>query len=1133
MTFRLTIFNNNACVFKLYNPTFVLFLSKFKHNTKNRLEYIIHMKKIDIKQFACTVLLTLGVITGANAQNESSKQVLVGGTDFSPINPTEEKAFIGIDEIKMTGVLGGTLEVYGTQTSDINDIGYDYDSNGNAVASTFHDSELVAITKNPKMLDSLHYIDDKNEDWGIVWSRFKGTTNKTIMTYRVEGLKPNSSVRVIIKYRSVIDPDADGYDKLKCAQNGSQLTSIKVAENPDMYNLTAGQDAPQLKHGESGTYDNGKIMGSSASSRKADAAGSFSLNVNMSVQFIGQNCASIEITSIEIYGTIDPQIYSQEGENICAGEIANLKAKDVFLDAKYQWYDDGKAIAGATSPNYSFETTATGKTSALHLNVTYNGVTFKSNTLTINAEKCCEIINEEGVSATTSRKIVFKEDFGEFDLSDKTGSTYRVWDYSDIANPVQVTKRTTTPFRYELEDAPLGCTFKGKGAIEDGEYTVAGVLTGYEPYKGMDGAKLEWANGLHGINHSTIPFDHSDKPEGCCLLVNCKDQTAGQNIYEREITNLCQNRLLFFECYISIFTHSANGAYNPVDVTVRMTEIGNAANVIEKSATQTLPDEGGTGGWLKLSCQIYLEKGSAVRLEIVNNVNTDQNGNDLTIDDIQLFTCAAPSLQAYFDDDQNKENVTCDGNDISIFAKPTKLLTDYFGSNIRYLYQWTLTPDDKKSWKRLGDPIEELNYKAGENPFAGLIIGDKVYFRVIAGSDYTLSTTEDPDYNADDPCAPYSVSEPIVCKIDCPTCTEPANIKIKSDKKASGKKNKKDVIELCYGESVTLSQVADITPDKSEWASDFKGFAIKWFETEKPGDMLGAKTILNDIVSPKVVEYDDETLGGTEMPVVLYAVDALYLDGTCKTADTIYIRFNPVPDAEFRSPKAEFCEGEGKGLIDMRLTNGNVSDYTIRWWQGADTLATPLGNDIDTTFFETLKATEGGVFSYQLIDNQTGCKGDIHNYEVIVNPIPEKPSDENILYELTVEKEILTTDKFNQTLDSTLSLLWYTNVDPAIESNSKGAKSVEVYLNNPNEENSFVYYIAYKSEEGCFSERAKVDVTVSPITSAESILADENEIVNVYTVSGALIKANVKRSDALRGLTEGVYVVGNDKIIVK
>ena len=110
MTFRLTIFNNNACVFKLYNPTFVLFLSKIKHNTKNRLEYIIHMKKIDIKQFACTVLLTLGVITGANAQNEFSKQVLVGGTDFDPIESAKGKTYVGTDEIQMIGVLGGELK---------------------------------------------------------------------------------------------------------------------------------------------------------------------------------------------------------------------------------------------------------------------------------------------------------------------------------------------------------------------------------------------------------------------------------------------------------------------------------------------------------------------------------------------------------------------------------------------------------------------------------------------------------------------------------------------------------------------------------------------------------------------------------------------------------------------------------------------------------------------------------------------------------------------------------------------------------------------------------------------------------------------------------------------------------------
>ncbi|MBR6110428.1 MAG: hypothetical protein IKQ08_00570 [Paludibacteraceae bacterium] len=632
---------------------------------------------------------------------------------------------------------------------------------------------------------------------------------------------------------------------------------------------------------------------------------------------------------------------------------------------------------------------------------------------------------------------------------------------------------------------------------------------------------------------------------GAMLFLNCGNE-PNATLYERTIKGLCDKNLTV-KCHISNWTASEY----PVKVKIRVTDLNSGASHISETATRyavhnNISVYNEETAWEEVSASIGLTGDNpSLKFEIISEAGgDDQNkkGNDLLLDDIQIWTCASPSVKLFFDDGYTIDSaISCTGDDIQLYAEETPMIKNYYKDDARYIYQYTFDDPssinfDKKSWKPIpgSDITDKIIYDNLTDLFVGKDPDDKIYFRVILGSLETFNAYGlNYPYNPDDACASYTVSNPIEVTVKCAACTGPERIKIKSDKKASGKKNKKDVIELCYGESVTLSQAADITPDKSEWASDFKGFAIKWFESETPGNMLGAKTILNDIISPKIVEYDDETLGGTEMPVVLYAVDALYLDGTCKTADTIYIRFNPVPDAEFRNPKAEFCEGEGKGLIGMRLTNGNVSDYTIRWWQGADTLATQLGNDIDTTFFETLKSTEGGVFSYQLIDNQTGCKGDIHNYEVIVNPIPEKPSDEKILYELTVEKEILTTDKFNQTLDSTLSLLWYTNVDPAIESNSKGAKSVEVYLNNPNEENSFVYYIAYKSEEGCFSERAKVDVTVSPITSAESILADENEIVNVYTVSGALIKANVKRSDALRGLTEGVYVVGNDKIIVK
>ncbi|MEE0084442.1 MAG: hypothetical protein UE068_09490, partial [Paludibacteraceae bacterium] len=1047
------------------------------------------------RRFAFTALLALGAVTGTFAQGGGgSKQVLVGGTDFDPSVPAVGKAYVGTNEIKMIGIFGGEVTLFGTQPSKADDLDYDYSkqtaNKGERIKSHFHDGEFMAITGNPIQLDSLHYIDDTKEDWGVVWSRFKGTANKTIMSYRVNGLKPNSSVKVIIKYRSVIDPKADGYDKLKCDQSGSQSTSIKVAENPDQYNLTAGQDATQIKHGETGTYDNSKVMGAQATAGKADADGSFFLNVNMNTQYMGLNCASIQITSIEVYGTIDPQIYSEDGETICAGEIANLKAKGVFQGATYQWYEGGKAIAGATSPNYSFETPAGEKSYEYQLKVTYGGVEFTSNKLNIKTEKCCEIINDQGVSVPASRKVVFKDDFGEFDLSDTKGLTYKVWDYSDIANPVQLTKKTSVPFRYELDEAPLNCTFQGVGPMEDGQYAVAGVLTGYNgPYKGMEGANLQWAGDLHGVKlTSGIHYDHSGTPEGCCLMINCKDRTGGQNIYERDITHLCQNRQLFFECYITIFTSSAAGAYNPVDVTVRLTEIGNSANVIEKRATQTLPKDGVTGDWVKISGQIFLEKNDAVKLEIVNNQNTDQNGNDLVLDDIIIRACAAPSLQAYFDINTfATDTITCDNSDdaIQIFAKPSEMLTNYFGGvkNTRFLYQWSLTPDDKKSWKRLGDPTEELKYKAGENPFEGLITGDKVYFRIIAGSDYTLSTTADPDYNADDPCASYTISDPIECLINCPACTPPASkIKIDADKKASDKKNKKDVIELCYGESVTLSQAADITPDKSDWASsDFgtAGYAIKWFEAEKPGSISDAKSVLNGTIDPKVVEYNDVALGGTEMPVLLYAVDALYPDGTCKTADTIYVRFNPVPDAEFRKPKTEFCEGEGKDLVDMELTKGSASDYTIRWWKGSDTLSgTSLGDDLDAKFFEGLESTEGGTFSYQLVDSKTGCKGDLHEYEVIVNPIPEAPKNESIQYTINGNShEILTTEKFSQTLDATLKLVWFKTED---EPNTAGVKSVEIDRSEAtptNPKKPYVFYIAYQDGD-CFSKRAKVEVEV-------------------------------------------------------
>lgn len=53
------------------------------------------------------------------------------------------------------------------------------------------------------------------------------------------------------------------------------------------------------------------------------------------------------------------------------------------------------------------------------------------------------------------------------------------------------------------------------------------------------------------------------------------------------------------------------------------------------------------------------------------------------------------------------------------------------------------------------------------------------------------------------------------------------------------------------------------------------------------------------------------------------------------------------------------------------------------------------------------------------------------------------------------------------------------------------------------------------------------------LSNVETINAESlNDMVNVYTVSGALVKANVKRSEAFNGLANGTYIVGDKKVVI-
>ncbi|MBP5457846.1 MAG: hypothetical protein J6Y37_15250, partial [Paludibacteraceae bacterium] len=1040
-----------------------------------------------------------------------SAQVLVSGTDFEcPKKAINE--YGAISDIEFTGILPGTVSVDAPFPADVD---YDF-KNKVPNSSHFHTKSHYAITSNPIILDSLNYVDAPKDGWGIVFSPARVTVNKTLLTYQVAGLAPNSTATVKIEYRSVIDDDLAAN---KSCANGAGRAQFKVAINADQYNITQGEDVKQVAMGAKGSYSNAMV--------KVGADGLVDIRINATTGYSG-DCHAFEITKIEVLGNIAPEIICTDGESVCAGEFANFfKSGTEYVGATYQWYKDGQAISGATSPNYTFETPANPGSFEFRLDVTYGGKTFKSNTLKIVSEKCCEI-TVDGKSVPASRKVIFKEDFGEFDLSDKKGTTYKVWDFSDISNPVQVTKTTATPFRYALDDAPLGCKFNGtKGPLVDGEYTVAGVLTGYNPVQGMDGAMLEWANRIGGKKKplDTPEMDHSGKLEGCALFVNCNPHTKGQNIYERTISNLCQNRQLFFECYFSVFTNSASGTYNPVDITARLSEVGNADNKVEMKGTATNEESGGTGTWVKLSCQIFLEKKDAVLLEIVNNSDVSENGNDLVLDDIIIRACAAPSLQAYFDlNTLAVDTVTCSNteSEIEIYAKPSEMLTNYFGgeANTRFLYQWSKTPKDKKSWKNIGSLSTVQKMKAGETPFVGAEDGQVIYFRVIAGSEYTLENTDEADFNRDDPCASYTISDEIPCRISCPTCTEPKDLIIASSMTTTTSEPYK-VVNLCKGESTTLS-TKDVSVD------GYDQYRISWHR-----DTRNSKEIAYTIgttADPLVVDWSDATKEGTMFYVKVY--DNAYPEAnSCYKYDSIQIIANPSPVGE-NIVLDPMCENDPARKTALTQAMAKYSEYKIVWEDELLDLEPVLAGDLGgapapaplaAPNVETADPREKDyVYFYSLIDPKTGCVSEEkYSFTFTINPIPEE--------ELAAIDPFCAGSKEVKLPKSAkgYTVNWYTSKDKGAAAETDLSK-----LEGSTTPYKYWYTLVDASKTtNCESEPAEYEFTVKPaakVTLAVEYDCDLSTVTATPTPSGATVTWSTgAKADKLEvdnvALTAGTY----------
>ena len=334
----------------------------------------------------------------------------------------------------------------------------------------------------------------------------------------------------------------------------------------------------------------------------------------------------------------DPVIVGQNSE--CVGGMnATFKLKDTCMNCKYQWYKDGKAISGATEPSYTHITGKEEQEYTFYCEITSEeGEKIKSNTWNFTDRICC--IDDNG-NPITAEKLVWQDDFGTFTGKGK----YWVWDYSDINNPVKVEKTTNDGWTYKLSDSIPGAEYVSE-VYGEGTYSVAANVTCAWD-EATDGTIWEWQaytfNGkMPGENGFLFAPDHTygESAFGAMLFLNCGNE-ANTVIYEKTITDLSEGEYTA-KCYINNWSQSSL----PVAIAIRVTDLNSDKSYTSETVKRNSVGEG--VDWKEVSAKIFLTGDKpSLKLEIISvagGLETNKSGNDLLLDDIQLWTCDPGSL---------------------------------------------------------------------------------------------------------------------------------------------------------------------------------------------------------------------------------------------------------------------------------------------------------------------------------------------------------------------------------------------------------------------------------------------------------------------------------------------------------
>lgn len=1001
------------------------------------------------------LVLLLGMWVGALAQQE--KLPLVAEIDFSV--PGQEGAqMVSLDKVSATGNTIVPI-TFSTEMKMADSIAFSEES------SSFLDNQpCYAITPNPVRLDSFRMMDNEdNGEWGFVVSSGKrGLQQQCVLSCHVEGLKAQGKCRIEVEYCNPHTPSYVDYSPTNPEPHSIAVYAGELMINSGKKPLAAAYEMFSLRS-LAAKKCSLSIFETSAYLANLNEKGDldFHLATNLYTGF------ALMIKSIRLYADIAPIVYGPK--EVCVGSDAVvLSADTIYSNTTIQWYENGRAIKGATDWEYVHVPypVSPQKETVYSYSLSSSSVEMQSASFQIKEIECCK----NDIGQPLPRRLLWQEDFGTF----TSDSTYWSWDYSDPDAPKKVMHDDAEKWStcYGLELSGYSCA---TSPSYDATYTVAGNVTCSNDVDVSGGTCWSYEaycfNGeTPGRNGRAFAPDHTYQglDYGGMFFVN--GSFTDSVVYSKTIkSSLIPNASLLARGYLNTFIAETTKG----EVYMRLTDL-KSGTVVKSNVVDGLELVG--SDWAEFSIRTNFE-GDEILLEIIMRSNTP-TGSDFILDDIQLFLCSAenpvkctksgePTIYAdgkYVKSIHLKsgESVTLTSSDVTVMDMNGKPYADYIMS-------WHI--DDAESMPIsdiLGAVARPLTVNWEDADKNGTLFILKVQDNVLDAYGKEIN-----DCNTYDTLIVYADVDP-VSGIDS-YCLDDYGNKIP--------------MKLVWQEDF-----GTFTSDKNYWTWDY-----------------------SDLSNPKKLDHTDGKNWATCIELTPQAnvecAESPSLEGRYCVAGNVTCAFDGVEGGTQWGWEAYF--GDGKRPIENGWTF--IPDHTY------DTTA--YGGML---FLNCNNESEAPIYTRQVSGLQSG------NYTAIcyVNTFAGSPYPVDI----RIQVKDLTTGDIHKSKHAVKSIT--SGVDWV-------AAQVEFYLQGTDMELSVVS-CAGDGTDGLLdynkngNDLVLDDIQLYMCDDSEHVgvktqlAGDMDELVNVYTISGVIVKSNVKKSEALDGLKKGsYYIVGHEKVLVE